>query len=138
MSLFKCKVWYLKWKLLVWAEKLPTQIFYFWNFITSLSLLKLGVSYPCYSRFLFNLHLLALWLIFCQFFILSESSLNFLLDKDLTCEHSSMGIEVMSVWKKLLANARICSSRVWHHHLTSKQILLPFYIRFNCWLINNA
>ena len=35
--------------------------------------------------------------------------------------HFRMGIEVMTVWKKLLANARIGSSRGGHHHQSSKQ-----------------
>ena len=34
--------------------------------------------------------------------------------------HFRMGIEVMTVWKKLLANARIGSSRGGHHHQSSK------------------
>ena len=116
MSKPNCKVWYVKWKVFALAKKLSTQIFDFWHFITSLSPLKLEVSSPRQSRFLFNLRFLALWQIFCQFFFTySESPLNFLVDKGLKWKNYSMAIEVMAVWKKLLANARIRSARVWHH-----------------------
>ena len=37
-----------------------------------------------------------------------------------------MGIEVMAVLKKLLANARIRSSRGGHHHQYHIQALKPF------------
>ena len=113
-------MWYLKWKVFALAKKLLTKIFCFWTFTTSLSRLKLEVSYPHKSGFLFNLDLLALWLIFLPFFTYSESPLNSVLDKGLTYQNYSMEIELMSVWKKLLANARIGSSRGRHHH-PSKQ-----------------
>ena len=107
MSESNCKVWYLNWKVVALAKKLSTQIFDFWKFITSLSPLKWEVSYPRKSGFLFNLDLLALWLIFFA---------NFLhILKGLKCKKYSMDIEVMTVWKKLLADARIGSSRGGHH-----------------------
>ena len=57
---------------------------------------------------------------FLPFFTYSESPLNSVLDKGLTCRNYSMDIEVMSVWKKLLPNARIRSLRGGHDHATSK------------------
>ena len=110
-----CKVWYVKWKVFALAKKWPTQIFDFRTFITSFSPLKLEVSSPRWSRFLFNLDFLALWLIFLPFFTYSESPFNSLVDKGLKCKNYSMAIEVMAVWKKLLANPRIGSSRGGHH-----------------------
>ena len=49
-----------------------------------------------------------------------------------------MGIEVMAVLKKLLANARIRSSRGGHHQddiHSFKQTLRLFYIRFICFVV---
>ena len=70
----------------------------------------LEVGSPRKSGFLFNLDLLALWIIFCHFFTYSESPLNSLLYKVLKCKNYSMGIGVMTVSKKLLANPRICGT----------------------------
>ena len=56
------------------------------------------------------------------FFTYSKSPLNSLLDKGLTCKNYSMGIGFVTVWKKLLANAHIRSSRGGHHHITYTQI----------------
>ena len=50
------------------------------------------------------------------FFTYSESPFNSLVDQDLKCKNYSRGIGVMTVSKKLLANARIRSSRGGHHH----------------------
>ena len=45
------------------------------------------------------------------FFTYSESPFNSLIDEGLKCKNYPMGIEVMAVLKKLLANARIGSPR---------------------------
>ena len=89
--------------------------FLIWNFITDFFPLMLEVCFPRCSWLLFNLVLLALGLICCYFFTYAESPWNFLLDQGLTCKNYSMGIGVMTVWKKLLANARLCLLRVGHH-----------------------
>ena len=55
---------------------------------------------------------------FANFFTYSESPFNSLIDEGLKCKNYPMGIEVMAVLKKLLADARIDSARGGHHHQT--------------------
>ena len=64
---------------------------------------------------------------FANFFTYSESPFNSLIDEGLKCKNYPMGIEVMAVLKKLLANARIRSSRVFHHQYHKQALKLYDY-----------
>ena len=72
--------------------------FLFFSFHNFTFPFKVEVCSPRKSRFVFNLYLLVLWLIFLPiFFTYSESPINSLIDKGLKCKNYSRGIGVMAI-----------------------------------------